>query len=213
VGVARRAVTTALVVAAAPGAIAACGPSGSRYLAERDERVYLRIPRDWKEIETSDSGDPLVQQTADAAIVSKQIVSPEDGVGEIGDLSGEEPVARMTVYEISGSLNQRMSTQLARVAGSGLAFDPALPSSEYEGLTEVLNYDPDPSGGERSGSRLVYRVRPSRDEEWAFTFDLTTYFDPVAERLYVLEIGCTTACFDAAAEQIDRVARSWEVDR
>ena len=127
--------------------------------------------------------------------------------------AGHVASVTITGNEISGTLNQRMSTQLARVAGSGLAFDPALPSSDYEGLTEVLSYDPDPSGGERSGSRLVYRVRPSTDADWVFTFDLTTYFDPVAQRLYVLEIGCTTACFDSAAEQIDRVARSWEVDR
>jgi hypothetical protein len=212
VGVARRAVTTSVVVAAVVSALVACGSSSQRYLSERDERVYLRVPRDWKEIEAS-SSDPLLQQTAEAEIVYKQIVSPEKGAHEVADLSGDEPVARLTVYEISGTLNQRMSTQLARVAGSGLAFDPALPSSEYEGLTEVLTYDPDPSGGERSGSRLVYRVRPSTDTEWAFTFDLTTYFDPVAQRLYVLEIGCKTACFDGAAEQIDRVARSWEVDR
>lgn len=210
-GASARTVTTA-AIAVSLSAVAACGPSGSRYLADRDEQVYLRVPRDWREVDTSDATDPLLQQTADAAVVSKHVVSPDDGAGEVSELTGEEPVATMTVYEISGTLNQRMSTQLARVAGSGLPFDPALPTAEYEGLTEVLRYEPDPSGGERSGSRVVYRARPSTDSEWTYTSDMTTYFDPVAQRLYVLQIGCTAACFDAAAEEIDRVAGSWEVD-
>ena len=192
--------------------LGACGPSGSRYLSDSTEQVYLKVPRDWRDVEAPDSADALLARTAEAAIVSKRVVSPEDAE-EVGELSLEEPVATMAVYEISGTFNQRMSTQLARVAGSGLAFDPALPSDEYAGLTEVLQYDPDPSLGERAGSRLVYRVRASPDADWTATFDLTTYFDPVAQRLYVLEIGCSTACFEAAQDDIARVASSWEVGR
>jgi hypothetical protein len=171
------------------------------------------VPRDWKDVAAPESSDSLLEATAEAAIVSKRVVSPEQDATEAAELSGDEPVATMTVYEISGTLNQRMSTQLARVAGSGLAFDPALPADEYAGLTEVMDYDPDPSGGERSGSRVVYRLRTSAEEDWAFVFDMTTYFDPVAQRLYVLEIGCSTECYEAEQDAIARVASSWEVGR
>ena len=192
--------------------LAACGPSGSRYLSAKDEEVYLKVQRDWRDVEAPDSADALLQMTAEAAIVTKRVVSPEEAA-DVTELSLDEPVATMAVYEISGTLNQRMSTQLARVAGSGLSFDPALPSDEYQGLTEVLEYDPDPSLGERPGSRVVYRLRTSAETDWTATFDMTTYFDPVAQRLYVLEIGCSTACFEASQEDIARVARSWEVGR
>ena len=34
--------------------LTACGPSGHRYLADRDEKVFLRVPSSWHDVRLSD---------------------------------------------------------------------------------------------------------------------------------------------------------------
>jgi hypothetical protein len=192
--------------------LAACGPSSSRYISDQREQVYLRVPRDWHEYEGGDEFDTLSTESSDVTLLSRHVVSAERA-DDIASLSGEAPIATMSVYQVDGVLNQRMSTHLARVAGSGLSFDPVLPDETRQEIVEVLRYEPSPGGAARSGSRVVYRLRAEAGGDWLFTYDMTTYFDPVAGRLYVLGIGCTTECFADTAEQIDSVATSWQIGK
>ncbi len=191
--------------------LTACGPSGHRYLANRDEKVYLRVPTSWHDVLLSDTvQDPLLQSTSDARVISKSVVSTQKGAVEQKDLDGESPIATMTVYETTGVFNQTLSASLARKAGL-VSFDPLLPSAENQGLAEVIDFDPNPTNANVSGSRVVYRVRGDTSSDWALTVNLSTYFDPSESRLYALEVICSPKCYDQAVGEIDRIVNSWRI--
>ena len=193
-------------------ALTACGSSGHRYLANRDEEVYLRVPTSWHDVLLSDSvQDPLLQATSDAKVISKSVVSPQKDAVEQKDLDGASPIATMTVYETTGVFNQQLSASLARKAAGLVSFDPMLPTSESEGLSEVLDFDPNPTNANVSGSRVVYRVRSDKTSDWVLTINLSTYFDPSESRLYALEVTCSPSCYEKSAGEIDRIVNSWRI--
>jgi hypothetical protein len=193
-------------------ALTACGSSNSRYLANRDEKVYLRVPNSWHDVLVSDTiQDPLLQATSDAKVISKSIVTPQEGAVEQKDLSGDAPFATMTVYETTGAFNQQLSASLARRAVGLVSFDPMLPGDEDQGLSEVIDFDPNPTNAKVSGSRVVYRLRSDTTTDWVLTVNLSTYFSPSESRLYALEVVCTPDCYDKSAGQIDKIVNSWRI--
>jgi hypothetical protein len=200
-------------VAAGVFVLTACGSSSSRYLANRDEKVYLRVPNSWHDVQLSDSvPDPLLQATSDAKVLSKSVVTPQEGAVEQKDLSGDSPFATMTVYETTGAFNQQLSASLARRAVGLVSFDPMLPGDEDEGLSEVLDFDPNPTNAKLSGSHVVYRVRSETTSDWILTVNLSTYFSPSESRLYALEVICTPECYEHDAGEIDKIVNSWRID-
>jgi hypothetical protein len=199
-------------VVAALLVLTACGQSGHRYLANRDEKVYLRVPNSWHDVHLTDSmKDPLLQATSDAKVISKTIVSLQTNAVEQKDLDGEAPFATMTVYETTGAFNQQMSASMARKAAGLAAFDPMLPPTDDEGLSEVIAFDPNPTNAKFSGSRVVYRMRSVKTDDWALTVNLSTYFNPSKSRLYSLEVVCSPACYDKTASEIDKIVNSWRI--
>jgi hypothetical protein len=200
-------------VAAAIILLTACAPPSSRYLTNRDEKVYLRVPRSWHDVRLSDSVlDPLTQATSDAKVLSKSVVTPQEGAVEQKDLDGQSPFATMTVYETTGVFNQQLSASLARRAVGLVSFDPLLPGTDDEGLSEVIDFDPKPTNATVSGSRVVYRVRNDKAGDWALTVNLSTYFSPSEQRLYALEVVCSPECYDKDAGTIDKIVNSWRID-
>ncbi len=192
--------------------LTACGPSSHRFLANRDEKVYLRVPSSWHDVQLSDTiKDPLLQATSDAKVLSKAVVSPQEGAVEQKDLDGESPFATMTVYETTGVFNQQLSASLARRAVGLVSFDPLLPSADDEGLSEVLDFDPNPTNAKVNGSRVVYRVRSDKTSDWLLTVNLSTFFDESESRLYALEVICSPACYEKSASEIDKIVNSWRI--
>jgi hypothetical protein len=200
------------VVVATLFVLTACGSSSSRYLADRDEKVYLRVPNSWHDVTLSDSMQDRVEQaTSDAKVLSKSIVSPQQGAVEQKDLDFESPFATMTVYEVTGVFNQRLSASLARGIAGIVAYDPLLPGDDNEGLSEVLDFDPAPTNAKVSGSRVVFRARATSTDDWQVTDNLSTFFDPATSRLYALEVLCSTACYEQSAGEIEKIVNSWRI--
>ncbi len=192
-------------------ALAACGSSSNRYLANRDEKVYLRVPSSWHDIKLSDSfTDRLTQSTSEAKVISKTVVTPQSDAREQKDLDGQSPFATMTVYQTTGQLNQLLSASLARKVGL-VSFDPLLPDAANKDLAEVINFDPKPTNAKMGGSRVVYRTRSDAKTDWQLTVNLSTYFDPSTSRLYALEVICSTTCYDKLSRQIDKLVNSWRI--
>ena len=193
--------------------LTACGPSGQRYLANRDEKVYLRVPTSWHDVLLSESiPDSLLQATSDAKVLSKSVVTPQEGAVNQLDLDGESPIVTMTVYETTGAFNQQLSPSLARKAG-WVTFDPAIPPTESKDLADVIAFDPRPTNAESnlSGSRVVYRYRTEATADWRLIISFSTFVDPAASRLYALEVVCSTKCYEAAEPQIDKLVNSWRI--
>jgi hypothetical protein len=192
--------------------LSACGSSNHRYLADRHEKVYLRVPSSWHELKLSaDLPDPLEQATADVRVISKSIVSPQKGAVEQSDLDGAAPFATMTVYETSGVFNQQLSPSLARRAVGIVPFDPLLPSTDNQDLAEVIDFDPNPTNAKVAGSRVVYRYRNDAKSDWVLTVNLSTFFDTSESRLYALEVACSPDCYQHDAQEINSIVNSWRI--
>jgi hypothetical protein len=192
--------------------LTACGSSSHRYLADREEKVYLRVPSSWHDVKLSDSvKDPLLQATSEAKIISKEVVTPQQGAVEQADLDARTPIATMTVYQTSGVFNQKLSPSLVRQAAGLVDFDPVLPNTEQQDLADVIDFDPNPTNAKISGSRVVYRVRQDAKSDWALTVNLSTYFDSSESRLYALEVICTPSCYQQSASVIDKIVSSWRI--
>lgn len=191
--------------------LTACGSSNHRYLADRDEKVYLRVPSRWHDIKPSDDiPDPLLQASTDARIISKSIVTPQSDATSQDDVDASAPVATMTVYETTGVLNQHLSPSLVRQIGLA-PFDPLLPSTDEEKLAEVVDYDLNPTNAKISGSRVVYRYRSDPNSDWQAMVDLSTFFDASESRLYALEVVCSPGCFEDDAKEINSIVTSWRI--
>ncbi|MGZ4771015.1 MAG: hypothetical protein ACXWBO_15635 [Ilumatobacteraceae bacterium] len=194
--------------------LSACGSSHHRYLANRDEKVYLRVPSSWHDVRLSPTlQDPLLQATSDAKIISKEIVSPQQGAVEQTDLTGLTPFATMTVYQTSGAFNQQLSASVARAAAGLVSFDPVLPPTDKQDLAEVVDFNPSPSNAKAkvSGSNVVYRVRSDKNSDWGLTVNLSTFFDSSTQRLYALEVICTPSCYLKSAAEISGIGNSWRI--
>lgn len=192
--------------------VTACGPSSNRYLANRDEKVYLRVPKSWHDVKLSDTiQDPVEQATSDAKIISKSVVSPQEGAVEQKDLDYKSPFATMTVYEVTGAFNQQLSASLARRIVGLVPYDPLLPGDDNKGLSEVLDFDPSPTNAKVSGSRVVFRARAGPTDDWQVTDNLSTFFDPSSSRLYALEVMCSSECYEQSSAQIDKIVNSWRI--
>jgi hypothetical protein len=192
--------------------LTACGSAQHRYLADRHEKVYLRVPSSWHELKLSPSiPDPLTQATSEARVISKSVVSPQRNAREQADLDFTEPFATMTVYETTGVFNQQLSPSLARRAAGLVPFDPLLPPTDSQDLAEVMDFDPNPTNAKADGSRVVYRYRKTADSDWLMTVSLSTFFDSSDNRLYALEVACTPDCFDRDAAEINSIVNSWRI--
>jgi len=192
--------------------LGSCGSSKHRYLADRQEKVYLRVPSSWHDVKLSaDIPDQLEQATADARVISKSVVSPQRGAKELGDLDGQSPFATMTVYETTGVFNQQLSPSLARQVTGLVPFDPVLPPTENQDLAEVLDFDPNPTNATAAGSHVVYRYRQAANSDWILIINLTTFFDTSESRLYALEVACSPDCYQRDAEEINSIVNSWRI--
>ncbi|NDE58759.1 MAG: hypothetical protein EB010_04970 [Acidimicrobiia bacterium] len=189
--------------------VVGCGSSSHRYVANKNEKIYVKVPREWQDY-TFDETDPdrLEQITSQATVVWRTAAAPYDDSGTPGQ---DRPLMYMAVYELSGELNQQMSASLARVAGSPIGFDPVLPQDETQSdRVEVLAYAP-LDFEDMSGTRAVFRSRDDAMSDWTNVYSLSTAYDSSAFRLYVLQIGCNVECFESNETAISTVANSWLV--
>jgi hypothetical protein len=104
-----------------------------------------------------------------------------------------------------------MSASLARLAASPTGFDPVLPSDDNESAqVEVLTYEPLGFEG-INGTRIVFRVRDTGTDPWRAVYDVSAAYDSKKFRLYVLQVGCSAACYELNKSTISAIADSWLV--
>ena len=203
----RHPIALCTAVAVVVGALAGCGSTSHRYIANTSERVYAKVPRDWEQLDFDESDpDRLEQITSQATVVWRSAAAPTAGEAGV-----EAPLVFIAVYELSGELNQQMSASLARVAGSPVGFDPVLPQDDTQrARTEVLSYQP-LDFDNMNGTRAVFRTRDDAQSEWRSVYDISTAYDSGSFRLYVLQVGCNVACYESNQAAIDKVASSFLV--
>jgi len=191
--------------------LTACGDSSHRYIANKSENIYLKVPDAWVDLDFDDADpDRLEALTSQVTLVWRAGATPDVG-GTPDSVDPDSPLAFVAVYEVDGQLNQQMSASLARLAASPLGFDPLLPNDDAQGsLVEVLDYVP-LDFDDMSGSRVIFRYRDEPTAEWSEIYDVSSAYDSSRFRLYVLQVGCETTCFESNQDAIKKVADSWLV--
>lgn len=191
---------------AASTLLAACGQSSSRFVVDKAEKVYLKVPRSWLDRPYAEGdADPLEEITAEVTMKWRSSAGPT------GDAGVDVPLLTTSVYEVSGQLNQKMSASLARIAGSPVPFDPVLPADDTQkGQVEVLDYAPLGFKG-INGTRAVFRVRDDANSDWKAVYSVSSAFSLSKFRLYLLRVSCSPACFEKYKDAISSVASSWLV--
>jgi hypothetical protein len=190
------------VLVACAALLAACGDSTSRFVSNKTEKVYLKVPRNWADRPYGPTdADPLEEITSDVTMVWRSSAAPE------GDAGVDVPLMTTAIYEVSGQLNQKMSASLARIAGSPVPFDPVLPADDTQkGQVEVLDYAPLGFKG-MNGTRAVFRVRDDATAEWKAVYSVSTAFNLAT----FLRVSCSAACYEQNKDAISSVASSWLV--
>lgn len=188
-----------------------CGDASHRYIANKDENVYLKVPAAWNDLSFDDAdSDRLEDLTSQVTLVWRAGATP-DPRGTPDSVDPASPLAFVAVYEVDGQLNQQMSASLARLAASPLGFDPVIPGDDaQQSLVEVLDYMP-LDFEDMSGTRVIFRYREDSTAEWSEIYDVSSAYDSSRFRLYVLQVGCDTACFESNQDAIKKVADSWLV--
>ena len=197
---------------AAISLVTSCGDASHRYIANKAEHVYLKVPRNWNEVAFSETdADRLEAKTSQATLVWRSAASTDPNATPTS-ADADYPLVFTAVYQLDGELNQNMSASLARVAASPTGFDPVLPKdSSQSSLVEVVSYTP-LDFDNMNGTRVVFRSRATADTDYQLVYDMSAAYDSHNFRLYVLQIGCNTACYDNNQAAITSVANSWLVN-
>ena len=192
--------------------VTSCGDASHRYIANKAEHVYLKVPRNWNEVAFSETdADRLEAKTSQATLVWRSAASTDPNATPTS-ADADYPLVFTAVYQLDGELNQNMSASLARVAASPTGFDPVLPKdSSQSSLVEVVSYTP-LDFDNMNGTRVVFRSRATADTDYQLVYDMSAAYDSHNFRLYVLQIGCNTACYDNNQAAITSVANSWLVN-
>ena len=205
----------ALALALAAGA-SACGGSKYEYLNEAGEGVYFKVPRAWDyqdvlaaEREGRVEGDASGIDEVWKVTFGSQVAKPD-----LSALTATSPGGTVTVY--SGDLFQvdGMSTGSLRAALFGI--DPLNPGDEPNPDLELVSAaevaTPDGAHGFRVAVNLNIPVPDDPEAKVWVTRDVLYLLDDVRRRVYVIEVGCDSACYVANRPEIDAVMNSFTVD-
>jgi hypothetical protein len=211
-----------LVALGVTGALAlvACGSSNFRYVQNKADRVYFRVPSSWGvlTVDTSTSGSATMPAAWQRGFDSSSTPSLDHVQADAPtELSG-----RATVLYVSADTADRLSPASVRAALSGLDDDPLTIAKSEPDKVKVASVSALTSKGGLKGSRIVYESTAADGTK--FTRDQSALLDPKPYpnpksagtelyKVYVFELRCESGCFAANTKLISDVVKSWQVIR
>lgn len=189
----------------------ACSGSAYSYVKSSRANAYFKVPSSWKLFSgdevLSQAGSDLSPQALERLKRSQWIVafdaSPKPSLANVFDLQGRHPGGFARVRTIGA--DERDSFSIASMRNEVFPIDQLLQDGSVEPLEEKELSLP---GGYR-GVRIVYNIKVQGNG--FHTFHQTAVVDPSTRRLYLLVIGCNTACYLKNQSTIRTVADSWTV--
>jgi hypothetical protein len=200
------------VVASATLAVAACGSPEFQYPHDQTEGVYFKVPQSWTVFDTTEaffddrvSGGSTAQPLRVWAIDSNDPAQPANV--DIAD--GPVPVGNAQIIALSPSLSENVS--ISSVRSVGLEFDPVNPATGLEATWEVVTDQPLRTEDGISGAVAVWNHRDSTTDPW-LSQAREVFVDPTRQRVYILDLYCTAACFETYQDDIFDILGSWRID-
>ena len=214
VGVPGRAIVGRMAAAALLAAmLTACsGGSSYRYVANRENGNFFKVPSSWKleDITAADAADRPTETASNVRSVWHTVFS--GGVPVPGGGEPAEVVGSAQIFLVSASYREQLSLSSIRTQIFG-GVDPLFAPDELVGSSvRVVSYTALQGGTGVSGSRVVANLNLAEDDapQWV-TRDVSLLFDPRKGRVFVLAMACESECYLQNRTEIDRVAASWTV--
>lgn len=204
--------TVAMVVAAA-ALVAGCGDPDYRYASDSQEGVSFRVPYTWSIFDrTEEEFSGRLDGGATARALRIWVIDSNDEADpsnpEVFD--GDVPVGNAQIIATASGLSDNLS--ISAVRSVGLEFDPVNPATGLEDTWEVVLDQPMRSEGGASGSIAVWNYRTTTSDPW-LSRAREVFVDPASNRVYLLDIYCTAACFEQHRDDIYDVLDSWRIDK
>ncbi len=184
-------------------ALAGCGRSGYQYIESEDAHVFAKLPESW-----TITADGIVNPTLIPPDATDFSFLPGDDTlpwraeftdDPDGEVVLDQPSGYMTAQPVDARL--RDSIDLAAL----LPFDPNDTADEFE-LIEQL----DVRSGELRGLRMSYTAGSGAGQLLIQRLVLT---DDGTSVVYVVQVGCSTACVEDNQDVIDEMMRTFTVER
>lgn len=212
----RLAVVAALVVL---GLGAGCAGSGYSYHSNQDEKLYFKVPDDWTVFDTGD----LVKDDAAADEIERRawvrgFVGGEPATTDaVWSITYEQPRGFVEVLALDGT--QRDGLSLATLRGTNFGTDTAgnpVDPLAFErenpgGPLHVLGYEDVVLKTGPHGVHIRVAITPDGSPSTAI-IDQTVLVDKATTKRYVLNIGCSSPCWDAHHKEIQEVIDSWTLE-
>lgn len=195
-----------------------CGSPKYTYVANSEERTYVRLPVDWRAVDADELAAALGLDTG--AALSEQGLWLEgydaDLLPSAAHLFGPHapaPTGLLLVQDVAAPARGQYSLDRLRdlfqptseTGRRALAQNPGSPLTDFALLAdEVLT----PGDGIR-GVRVVYRYRVGGGPMQVF--DKTAYVNDDASKLYVFVARCSSECYGRHQEEIERAVSSFTV--
>jgi hypothetical protein len=212
-----RRVSSLAVTVAVLCIFAACGRPDYRYVSNRTEGNFFKVPSEWTYAsltEKDKAGRPEglpagIESTWHVGFTNAANGTPAvDSQGVPTNLEGEAQIFRLSNYY----REQRSLSSLR--ADMFFGVDPVYPPDQLTARVELVSYSPLTSESGLSGARVVANVniKESGDPDWV-TVDNSMLFDDTQGRVFSLTMRCQSECYIRDRAAADAIASSWKVKK
>ena len=201
-------------------AVSACGAPEYTYVANSEQRTYVRIPSAWQPVDARQLDaalglDPATSATDAGVWHVAYDAAPVPAMDHLVGWTATAPVAFVSVRQIPVSQRGQYSLD-----GLRDLFFPVSPTSRQQlamnplagrGLTDFALFTDEvltPGTGLR-GVHTVFRYRLG--DAPPQTIDQTVYINDDASTIYMFFVRCTTTCYADRQEEIENVVSSFTV--
>jgi hypothetical protein len=207
-----------LLALLAAAALAACGAPQYHYVANSEDRTYVRVPASWSPIDARELGavfglDPTVEEAergfwlegydADATPSAAHLVGPHTAAPVV--FVGVRDVPQQARGQISLDVLRDLFRPVSPTARQRVAADPTSP---FSGFTLISDEVLTPDEGLR-GVRSVYGYRIQGGPTQVF--DQTVYVNDDASKIYMFLARCSQQCYEERRQEIESVVSSFTV--
>ncbi len=206
----RRVVLAALISAGV--VVGACGGSDYTYVKNSSQKVYFRIPGDWKFY----GADDVIEAQIDAgAFTPDQADDFKREQWMVAFDAGRAPKAFVDFLDAQAPRGFARSRALGAEERDTYSLQSLrnevvdLDQAQAAGALEVVDFD-ELEVGRYHGVHFVVQLRDSTTSKF-LTLEQTSLLDLSTKRVHTLVIGCARECFDKHARSIHAVNESWTV--
>lgn len=192
--------------------LAGCGEPEFQYPHDSAEGVYFKVPRSWTVFDETETfyedrvdGGSTAQPVRVWVLDSNRPADPTN----VDDANGDQPVGIAEIIALSPGLAENVS--ISSVRSIGFEFDPVAPATGLEDTWEVVIDQQMRTEDGISGAVAVFNYRDTADDPW-LSQAREVFLDPTRQRVYLLDVFCSSSCFEQNQDDIYDIIDSWRID-